>query len=99
MSGLRLAALAACFTVGGCVAPIKQTLPPESRVVAGGRNQLVTVAQNEIAAGINESNLTGAMGGGLLFALIDAGVNNSRAKKAEASIVPVRDAIVDYGFD
>src|SRR4051812_38476632 len=98
MSGLRLVALAACFIAGGCVAPIKQILPPESRVVAGGRNQLVTVPQNEIAAGINESNLTAAMGGGLLFALIDAGVNNSRAKKAEAAIVPVRNALVDYAF-
>jgi len=100
MPGLRLAAFAVVVSMlGGCAAPIKQTLPAESRIVSGGRNQVVTVAQNEIAAGINESNLTGAMGGGLLFALIDAGVNNARAKKAEAAIVPVRDAIVDYGFD
>lgn len=99
MKQLSLAALAlAGFALTGCVS-FKQSLPPEGREVAGGRNALVTVAQSEINAGIRESNMAGAMGGGLLMALIDTGVNNARAKTAETAIVPVRDALADYNFD
>lgn len=84
--------------LSGCVS-VKQVLPPEGRQVEGGRNLLVVVPQNEIIAGIQESNISAAAGGGLLFVLVDAGVNQSRAKKAEAAIVPVRDALTDYQFD
>jgi hypothetical protein len=87
------------FSLAGCVTQPKQFLPADGREVAGGRDLLVTVPQNEIIAGIQESNVTAAVGGGLLFALIDAGVNQSRAKKAETAIVPVRDALTDYSFD
>jgi hypothetical protein len=96
----RLSMLAVLLTVlAGCATPIKHVVPPAGREVAGGRDLLVTVTQTEMIAGINESNLTGAMGGGLLFALIDAGVNQSRAKKAEQAIVPVRNALTDYPFE
>ena len=96
----RLAVLAAVvISLAGCVTQPKQFLAPAGREVAGGRDLLVTVPQSEIIAGIQESNMTAAAGGGLLFALIDAGVNQSRAKKAEIAIVPVRDALTDYAFD
>jgi hypothetical protein len=52
--------------------------------------------QQEIGTTINRSNLTAAAGGGLIFALIDAGVNNSRAKKAETSASSIRDSLIDY---
>jgi hypothetical protein len=93
-----VAVVAAAFALGGCVT-IKHTLPPEGRQVEGGRNLLVTVTQNELIAGIQESNISAATGGGLLFALIDAGVNQARTKTAEEAIVPVRDALADYSFD
>jgi hypothetical protein len=99
MFTLRSIVLAlSAFVLSGCVST-KSVLPPEGRDVAGGRNLLVTVTQNEIIAGIQESNISAATGGGLLFALIDAGVNQSRTKKAEEAIVPVRDALADYQFD
>jgi hypothetical protein len=100
MRSSRLAVLAVVVvSLVGCAAQRKQVVPPEAREVAGGRNLLVTVTQNEIIAGIQESNLTAAAGGGLLFALIDAGVNQARAKTAETAIVPVRDALTDYPFE
>ena len=34
-----------------------------------------------------------------MFALIDAGVNNARAKDAEKSVVPLRESLVGYEFD
>lgn len=60
---------------------------------------IVGVAQKEIRADINQSQITTATGGGLLFALIDSAVNNSRAKDAEKAVVPLRDALLDYNFN
>lgn len=73
--------------------------PQEARTVEGGRDVQVVVAQAEIKPNINISNMTAAAGGGLLFAMIDAGVNNSRAKEAEKVVVPMREALVGYDFD
>jgi hypothetical protein len=83
----------------GCAAPLKQTLPADAREVPGGRRLVVTVAQTEINALINTSNITAATGGGLLFALIDAGVNKSRTTTAEEKIAPIRNSLLDYNFD
>lgn len=91
-------ALVAGVLLSGCVS-LKQVLPPQGRDVPGGRNAITTVAQSEIIAGIQQSNIAAATGGGLLIALIDAGVNNSRAKTAEEAITPVRDSLADYNFD
>jgi hypothetical protein len=100
MSASRIAVLAVLvISLAGCAVQRKLVLPPEGREVAGGRDLLVTVTQNEIIAGIQESNITAVGGGGLLLALIDAGVNQARAKKAETAIVPLRDALTDYPFE
>lgn len=93
------ACVAILWIFSGCATQLKQILPPDGRTIDGGRQVLVTVAQSEINASINQSNTTAATGGGLLFALIDVGINASRAKDAEAAIVPVRDALTDYNFD
>ncbi len=57
------------------------------------------VPQAEIKTEINESKSAMVAGGGLLFAMIDAGVNSSRTKKAEAAVQPLRDALAGYNFD
>ena len=74
-------------------------IAPEARTVAGGRDVYIMIPQAEIKPNINISNITAAAGGGLLFALIDAGVNNSRAKDAEKTVVPLREALVGFEFD
>ncbi len=76
--------------------------PPEvvaegARSVPGGRTIQVIVAQAEIQSNINRSRIAQAAGGGMLMALIDASVEQSRAKKAEAAITPLREALA--GFD
>ena len=73
--------------------------PPEARTVEGGRDVQVVVSQAEIKPNIHISSITSATGGGLLFAAIDAGVNNARAKDAELAIVPLRESLVGYDFD
>lgn len=91
---------AATLLVSGCVAvPKYQSIAPEAHVVQGVRDLRVTVPQGEIKTTIVASNVAAAGGGGLLLALIDAGVNNSRAKSAEEVVKPLRDALADFDFD
>lgn len=59
----------------------------------------VAVPQKEIVAQIERSNISGATGGGLLFALIDAAVESHRATEAEKQIAALRNSIVDYNFN
>jgi hypothetical protein len=94
------ACVLAMLVSGASVAAIKNNyIAPEARSVAGGRDVHIIVSQAEIQPNINISNITAATGGGLLFALIDAGVNNARAKEAEKQVVPLREALVGYDFD
>ena len=82
----------------GCATPLKQTFPESARIVPEGRHMIVSVPQSEINPAINQS-VMGAAGFGLIGALVDTGVNQSRTKTAEAAIIPVRDALTDYKFD
>ena len=92
--------LIACALSSVSVAGTKNNfITPEARTVEGGREVLIIVGQSEIAPNINISNITAAAGGGLLFALIDSGVNNARAKEAEKTIVPLREALLGFDFD
>lgn len=94
------ACLLAMAASGASIAAIKNNyVAPEARTVEGGRDVHIIVSQAEIQPNINISNMTAAAGGGLLFALIDAGVNNARAKEAEKTVVPLREALVGYDFD
>lgn len=89
-----------CAVAGPSFGAIKNNfVAPEARTVAGGRDVYIIVPQAEIQPNINISNITAATGGGLLFALIDAGVNNSRAKEAEKVVVPIRESMVGFEFD
>lgn len=58
----------------------------------------LAVTQDEIYAEIVRSNTTAAAGGGLLFALIDMSVDNSRTKSAEDLIKPIRDSLIDFDY-
>jgi len=85
--------------ISACASP-----RPYNRIDANARpliksmDSVVMVKQSEIGSDIVVSNATGAMGGGLIPALIDAGVNSSRTKKAEEAIGPIRDKLIDYDF-
>jgi hypothetical protein len=71
----------------------------QARTVAGGRAVQVMVAQSEIKADINPSNIAVATGGGLLGGLLAASQNAARTKKAEAAIEPLRVALTDFDAD
>ena len=94
------ACLIACVISTASFGAVKNNfLAPEARAIEGGRDVQIFVVQAEIQPNINISNITAATGGGLLFALIDAGVNNARAKDAEKAVVPLREAMVGFDFD
>ena len=86
--------------VPALAAPPKNIVPPEMLAATGEQRTVqVFVPQAEIKADIVDSKVAMAAGGGLLMAMIDAGVNSSRAKKAEAAVQPVREALTGYDAD
>lgn len=77
----------------------KYVLVETARPVADTRTVHVLVGQEELKSDINPSQVVVATGGGLLGALIDAGINAERAKKAEAAIQPLRAAMTGFDVD
>lgn len=91
-----LSAALCALLLGGCATPNRVPLPPGHKEELAPASGVIGMRQQEIGTSINRSNLTVAAGGGLLFALIDSGINNSRAKKAESAASSIRDALIDY---
>lgn len=85
---------AALFAVSAHAAkPLTQPMPL-------GENLAVEIVLNQQEVGVDVSQ-TNAMlaGGGLLGALIVAGVDDARTKNAEERIVPIRDLLIAYRFN
>jgi hypothetical protein len=74
-------------------------LQESARALEGGRAVHVNVAQPELAAAINPSNVTGAMGGGLIGAMIDSSIQANRSGRAEVGVSPIRATLVDFDVD
>lgn len=74
-------------------------LPESARSIEGGRAVQVSVAQPELGAAINPSNVSGALGGGLIGAMIDSSVQASRSGRAEVGITPIRATLFDFDVD
>jgi hypothetical protein len=91
----------AALSLSACVTVTPEHVP----LAAGARDAIASteivapVAQSEIYVFVPDSQLATNGGGGLLLALIDAGVDSARTHNAETAVKPVRDALVDYNFD
>jgi hypothetical protein len=81
----------------GCVSQAKHAIDPTLREQASGRELVITVTQGEIGADIDPA--TGGAGLGLIGALIDVSVTQSRAGTAEETVKPIRNELVGYDFD
>jgi hypothetical protein len=101
MSSYKSLAAALCAAVlSGCAAvPTHVALQDEARKSVSSTEVVLPVKQSEIYIFVPDSQVAAAGGGGLLLALIDAGVNSVRTEKAETAVKPLRDAMVDYDFD
>jgi hypothetical protein len=87
--------LSACVTQ----VPPHEFLPNAARDKIASTEGVVPMRQSEIYVFVPSSQIAAAGGGGLLLALIDAGVDSVRTTKAEAAVKPLRDSLVDYSFD
>jgi len=81
----------------GCTKP-RFGLNPSARSQLKTLEIVIGIKQTEINADIEKSQVSKTMGGGLIPALIDGMVDNERAKKAEANLQSLRNALVDYDF-
>jgi hypothetical protein len=88
LSSLLLAACAG--------SPVRHALETNNRTPPGGRDVLVLVSQGEIRANVIGATIPI---GGLLPALVAAGVTQHRASKAEETITAIRDGLNGYNFD
>ncbi|OGW29845.1 MAG: hypothetical protein A2X59_13100 [Nitrospirae bacterium GWC2_42_7] len=82
----------------GCAAKVHTPLNQEARENISSCDIYIFLQQQEIYAEIDKSKVSMATGGGLIAALIDSAVDHSRAKKAEASIMPIKNSLVDFDF-
>lgn len=81
----------------GCVKQHVALTPEDANKIQSTAVVLV-VSQEELEAEIVRSNMAGAMGGGLLFALADAAIENSRSKSAEEQVSPLRSHLSDIDY-
>lgn len=86
------------LVICSCAPRTSMPLDPEAQQHILSTDIYVFIQQQEIYAEIQKSQMGVVMGGGLLAALIDSAVDHSSAKKAESSVQPIRDALIDYNF-
>src|SRR5215472_17933947 len=96
--GLLTAAALAATVLSGCAG--QRFVPMQDAATSRIKSTevIVVLPQQEIKTEITQSNVAQATGGGLIPALIDLAVNKSRADDAEASVVVIRNALLDYDF-
>jgi len=98
-SYLQFAILLPLVLCGACATPPYQPLPGTARDIISSTDVVLPSKQNEIYVFVPNSNVAAATGGGLIPALIDAGINSVRTSKAETAVKPLRDSLVDFNFD
>lgn len=91
-----LCGLLLCIGAGCATEPEHIPLSPEQSQRISSSNGVILVAQKELVADIDKSNVARYTGGGLIPALIDVAIENSRASSAEESLKPVRNALHDF---
>jgi hypothetical protein len=98
---MRLAALlaSACLAACATITPEHVPLSAQARGGLGSTEIVLPVSQSEIYVDVPASNVSQATGGGLLPALIDAGIDSVRASNAAKAVAPLRNAVVDFSFD
>jgi hypothetical protein len=85
--------------VGACAqVPPHAFLPDAARDKIGTTEAVAPIRQSEVYVFVPAST-AGAAAGGILGALVDAGIDSVRTSKAETAVKPLRDSLVDYNYD
>ncbi len=84
--------------VGACATPLRVDLTAEQRAKIGELKPRVIVIQDEVIAAVTPSQVSKAMGGGLIAAMIDGAITNKRVQESQKIMGPFYAAIenVDY---
>lgn len=86
------------YVLGGCAMPIRINLTPEQRANVTELKAHVVVVQDEVIVAVQPSNVGAATGGGLLGAMIDSSVTNSRVKASQEIMGPLYAQIEDVDY-
>ena len=84
--------------LAGCLSSNRTALESARQGQIHATHPVIEVPQQEIGVDVQRSNITAATGGGLIFALVDSAIDHSRTKKAEGTVIPIRDALIDFEF-
>lgn len=99
MYQLRIvAALSIALLLGACAAPMRSSLTPEQRGKVTELTAHVVVVQDEVIAAVQPSNVSAATGGGLIGAIIDSKVTNSRVNESQQALGPFYAGIEDVDY-
>ena len=99
MYRLRLVAtLSIALLLGACAAPMRSSLTPEQRAGIQELTAHVIVVQDEVIAAVQPSNVSAGLGGGLIGAIIDSKVTNSRVNESQQALGPFYAAIEDVDY-
>lgn len=99
MIRLRLVAtLSVALLLTACAAPMRASLTPEQRGKITGLTAHVVVVQDEVIAAVEASNVSAALGGGLIGAMIDSKVTNNRVNESQQALGPFYAAIEDVDY-
>ncbi|MEO8806276.1 MAG: hypothetical protein ABI433_09345 [Burkholderiaceae bacterium] len=99
MYRLRLiATLSIALLLGACAAPMRSSLTPEQRGKISVLTAHVVVVQDEVLAAVQASNVSAATGGGLIGAIIDSKVTNSRVNESQQALGPFYASIEDVDY-
>jgi len=86
------------FMFGGCAVQTHLPMTKDAQSKIQSTDVVIGLSQEEIYAEIERSNTSAAVGGGLLFALIDSAIESSRSEDAEALVTPIKNSLIDYNF-
>lgn len=84
--------------LGACAAPMRLTLTPEQRSKITELQARVIVVQDEVIAAVQPSQVSLATGGGLIGAMIDSSITNSRVQESQKIMGPFYASIEDVDY-
>ncbi|MCL2636129.1 MAG: hypothetical protein FWD50_05810, partial [Betaproteobacteria bacterium] len=92
--------LIATLVIGGCATPMRVSITPTPEQLAKitELKAHVVIVQDEVIVAIQPSNASAALGGGLLAALIDHSIINSRVQESQEIAAPLYAQIEDVDY-
>ena len=94
-----IASMALVASLSACsVVPMRISLAPQQRAAISELKAHVIVVQDEVIAAVQPSNVSMATGGGLIGAMIDSSITNSRVKASQEVLGPFYAQIEDVDY-